>query len=81
MRDIYNLYYNNPEKDGIIVNTIVKKAGKEDEFLQEIFDSIKDYINDINPDFKIYYYRVIEREKEITIDYGSHVNFFYAIKQ
>lgn len=80
MKELYDLYFNNPKEDGKIIDTLIMNGSKEN-FYQDIFNIIKEYVKENYPNFKIYYYRIFEHESQIIIDYGSHINFFYLIKQ
>lgn len=45
------------------------------------FNMIKDFIHELNPNYKIYYFRHwINKENELVIDVGSHSEFFYVSK-
>lgn len=59
-----------------------KRVVKEDIAETEIGSAIIEYVQSLNPDYKIYYMRSWEAENgDIRYDVGSHVEFFIYRKE
>ena len=66
---MYNLFFNNRYNE----NKFVTKCTKEN-----IIEEIQTFINQKNPNFKIYYIRTWIDNNKTWYDVGSHTEFFFT---
>ena len=67
----------------IPIGAFEDKAESVKDFAGDIpcFHMIRDYILELNPNYTIHYIRsFMEDESTLTIDVGSHTEFFHVIK-
>ena len=55
------------------VKVVARGISAEDETITK---RIKKYVNSINPNYKIYYFRSWKKDEDIYYDAGSHTEFF-----
>jgi hypothetical protein len=65
---MYNLFFNNQYNENKFVTTCEK---------EEVMKEIKNFIKQLNPNFKIYYIRAWEEDNKTWYDVGSHSEFFF----
>ena len=65
-----NLYFERSNGEEILV--------KENVNNEKVLTDIKEYVNKLNPNYKIYYVRSWTIDGKTTYDVGSHTEFFYT---
>lgn len=64
-----NLYFLSSQGEERLVKENIEDGDK-------VFCAIHEYINSLNPDFRIFYIRCWEENGETVFDVGSHTEFF-----
>lgn len=66
---MYNLFFNNRYNENEFITTCEE---------EKIMKEIKNFIKQLNPNFKIYYIRAWKDGNQTWYDVGSHSEFFFV---